>query len=294
MESGAPLTFEYLQKILPKPAGEVSHFGEFFNAVAQSVAIEMQLYNSVPVKCEVIGEKSGIFGTPEEARSCTVLLSKSGKIHIWFSADRSFDQLLCELCLGGTGVPEPDEEGVRPPSNFERRFRLNLLRKLLALVPLAAKRASNAELEVAVTDEAENITQEKYVNKSCLEVVLQLSAFTFTSEISLQFIESELVQSLDTSGEPDATKKVTARSVLDDCRFNFEAYLKPREIALQEVIMLKVGQVIPLGIGISEPIALSCEGKPVFQAVIDLSGDKIGLSLLNEIGTNRRNTDVIG
>ena len=293
MGSPERLTIAMLQRKLPKPDAEASTFEDFFKTVAQLMAVELQLYNSVPVRCSVIGENAKIFPETEDTKNMFALVSPAGKVRIWYEADRSFDNLLCELCLGGTGVPEPEEDGIRPPSNFERRFRLNVLRKLVALVPLAAKRANNVDMEVAVdTEEDLGAPPEKLAGKACVEVKFQVNAFSFTSEITLMFLESELVASLGGNARAASSNSVTARQALNDCRFVVEAYLKPRQITLDQIVNLEVGQVLPLSVGIMEPVMLSCENKPVFRATINLDGDKVKLSLLSEIIESRRKTDV--
>ena len=293
MGSPERLTIAMLQRKLPKPELGASTYENFFNLFAQLMAAELQLYNSVPVRCSVISEKPKAFPDSEEGMNVFALAANADKLRIWYDADRSFDYLLCELCLGGTGVPEPEEDGVRPPSRFERRFRLNVLQKLLALVPMAAKRASNVELDVAVGNEEEiGALPEKLAGNGCVEVKFQINAFTFTSEISLLFLESELAKCLGGHATAFNAKTVTAAQALNDCRFAVEAYLKPRQITLDQVVNLEVGQVIPLSVGITEPVILSCENKPVFRATINLNGDNVQLSLISEILESRRKTDV--
>lgn len=293
MEAAEPLTIAYLQKKLPQPRSDALNFEDFFEEVAKSVAGELQLYNSVPVQCAVASERVTVFPDTPDSKNLFVLASKAGKLRIWYDADRSFDYLLCELCLGGTGVPEPEEEGERPPSNFEKRFRLNVLKKLLASVPLAAKRANNADLEVAIeTEDPPGTKPEKLAGKNVVEVKFQVSAFSFSSEITLQFLEQEMVASLGGNAKATGSKSVTAGQALSDCRFAVEAFLKPRQITLDQIIRLEVGQVIPLEIGIMEPVVLACENKPVFRATISLEGDKVNLSLMTEILESRRKTDV--
>lgn len=293
MGSPERLTIAMLQRKLPKPDAEASTFEEFFKTFAQLMAAELQLYNSVPVKCSVLGENAKTFPETEDKKNLFSLVSSAGKVRIWYDADRSFDHLLCELCLGGSGVPEPEEDGVRPPSNFERRFRLNVLKKLMGSVPLAAKRAHNVDLEVALdTEEDLGAPPERLAGKKCVEVKFQVNAFSFTSEMTLLFLESELVASLGGNARAASSRAVTAAQALNDCRFIVAAYLKPRQITLDQIVGLEVGQVIPLSVGIMEPVTLSCENKPVFRATINLDGDKVKLSLLSEILESRRKTDV--
>ncbi len=293
MEEPERLTIAYLQKKLPQPRSDALNFEDFFEDLAKSVASELQLYNSVPVQCSVASERVTVFPETPENRNMFLLASKAGKLRIWYEADRSFDYLLCELCLGGSGVPEPEEDGVRPPSNFEKRFRLNVLKKLLASVPLSAKRANNVDLEVAIeTEDPPGTKPEKLAGKNLVEVKLQVSAFSFSSEITLQFLEQELVQSLGSNAKSTGTKSVTAGQALSDCRFAVEAFLKPRQITLDQIINLQIGQVIPLDVGIMEPVMLACENKPVFRATISLDGEKVNLSLMTEILESRRKTDV--
>jgi flagellar motor switch protein FliM len=287
------LTIAMLQQKLPQPNVEASSFEDFYKTVAQLMAAELQLYNSVPVKCTIVGEKLKPLPEVEENRNVFALASEAGKFRIWYDADRSFDHLLCELCLGGSGVPEPQEDGIRPPSNFERRFRSNVLRKLMASVPLAAKRANNVDLEVAIdTEEDLGAPPEKLAGENSVEVTIQVNAFSFTSEITLTFLESELVKCLGGRARAASAKAITAAQALNDCRFAVEAYLKPRQITLDQIVNLEIGQVIPLSVGIGEPVMLSCENKPVFRATISLNGDKVQLSLLSEILESRRKTDV--
>ena len=287
------LTIGMLQRKLPKPGVEASSYEDFFKMVAQLIAVELQLYNSVPVKCIVAGESHKSFPDTEEQRNVFDLVSDAGKLRIWYDAERSFDNLLCELCLGGSGAPEPQEDGVRPPSNFERRFRKNVLRKLMASVPMAAKRSNNVDLEVAVDSEEDlNAPPEKLAGRDCLEVKFQINAFSFSSEITLMFLASELEKSIGGKAKATDAKGPTAAQALTDCRFALEVYLKPRQITLDQIVNLEVGQVIPLSVGISEPVMLSCENKPVFRAMINLSGDALQLSLMSEILESRRKTDV--
>jgi flagellar motor switch protein FliM len=281
-----PLTIARLQQKLPKFASQQSDYAEFFQAIAALITTEMQLYNTVPVKCTVARESKFSFPeTLEKQADVFNLLSKKGKFRIWYAADRSFDQILCELCLGGTGIPEPEDEGIRPSSNFERRFKTNVMRKLLASVPLAARRTARTELEVAIhNDQEENAPPEKLTGKMGVEVVFELSAFTFAAEITLQFLEFELAESLDGLNKVELPG-VTAKDVLGDCLFGFEAFLKPKEVSLAEIMSLQVGHMIHLDVAVSDLLTLTCEGKPVFQGAMRLLADGIEIELRNEYPT---------
>ena len=293
MASPERLTIAMMQRKLPTPELAASSYEDFYNLLAQLMAAELQLYNSVPVKCSVVGEKSRVFPESEEGMNVFALAANSDKLRIWYDAERRFDYLLCELCLGGTGTPEPEEDGVRPPSKFERRFKQNVLRKLLALIPTAAKRTSNVELDVAFENEDEiDAFPEKLAGRACVEVKFQVNVFALTAEITLLFLESELAKCLGGRVGAVGAGTATAAQALNDCRFAVEAYLKPRQITLDQVFNLEVGQVIPLSVGITEPVMLSCENKPVFQATINLHGGNVQLSLISEILESRRKTDV--
>jgi flagellar motor switch/type III secretory pathway protein FliN len=289
MSAPEPLNIAYLQQKLPKPEGAASSSGNFFAALANSIALEMQLYNTVPVRCSIFRERKFNFPeTEDKQRDIFTLLSKQNKLRIWYEADRSFDHLLCELCMGGTGVPEPEEDGVRPPSSFEKRFKANVLRKLLAAVPIVAKRANNAELEVAVeTAEDQEAPPEKLAGKPGLEVTFEVCAFSCTAAITLQFLETELSECLATP-DNSATPKTTAKDVLGGCLFGFEAFLKSREVPLAEIISLQVGQVISLEITISDPLTVACEGKLVFHGTMNLQGKKIQIALRAEADTGQQ------
>lgn len=274
-----PLSLEHLKQRLAPPAPTNSAHSTFFAAFADCVGSELQLRNKVAVKCSVLRERKPQIEKKEEQAQTSFFQSGAHTLQASIETDAAFDQLLCEISLGGTGVPEPEGEGFRPPSRFERALKCTVLKTLLSLMPAAALKSNAIILEPRHLDDDEARAAGKKTNaQPALELIIQVNAFALSATVSVRFIEQELSE-LFASATPVETNGPVARDVLGECKFQFDAFFKPRSMPLSEVLAMKIGHVVSLGVGLSDALTLCCEGKPVVSATIKLQGDKVGLTL---------------
>jgi flagellar motor switch protein FliM len=272
------LTVNKLRSCFPKREESLKAFEPFFKTIAANISEELQSYSAAPVKCTVADNGFQLLSTAEQLNNGFELAKRHDRLHIWFDVDRGFELTLCELCLGGGGISSHDDEGSRPPTNFERKLRHAVLASLVECIAAAASKVHAVELTTAVMqDDNSNMAEPKPV--PCIRLTLLINAFALTGEMQLSFSRQELEKILDISTVA-AMGYRTAREVMTDCVFELGVFLKPTEFPLEKIVSLQRGTVLPLGFSVDTPVQIRCEQLHVFEASLNVRQGAIEVILL--------------
>lgn len=278
MSVAKPLTAEMIRAKARARAGGVANYDLFFKALAKNFANELQSFNVSPVKASVAGTSVVSLPVAKQSGNLFRFLSGQRLVRIWTDADRAFDYLLAELCLGGSGTPNVESEEVRPLSKFERGLRNTVLKTLIFTIPPAAEIAHNVTLiEAAPETEDEKLKEPKV--ETCVALRLLVNVFTLAGEITILFHAEELSRCLNIVSLVEEFDETLARKTLENTPFELTVFLKPQMFPLANVLSMAPGQVFPLSISMASPVSLFFEGQHISEGRLDVRPDGIGISV---------------
>jgi flagellar motor switch/type III secretory pathway protein FliN len=278
MSVAKPLTAEMIRAKAKAQAGGVANYELFFKALAKNFSNELQGFNVSPVKVSVAG--ASVVSLPVAKQSGNLFRFMSGRrlLRIWTDADRAFDYLLAELCLGGSGTPNGESEEVRPLSKFERSLRNTVLKTLVFTIPPAAEIAHNTQLIEAEPESEDEKLKEPRV-ETCVALRLLVNVFTLAGEITILFHSEELSRSLNIVPLDEEFDETLARKTLENTPFELTVFLKPQMFPLANVLSMAPGQVFPLSISMASPVSVFFEGQHISEGRLDVTPDGIGISV---------------
>jgi flagellar motor switch protein FliM len=186
--------------------------------------------------------------------------------------------LLCELCLGGTGLSGTRLDSDRPISKFEKRLKAAVADSLIAALPESARLAHGVSWGSAGPPPEDAVLREPMA-ETCICLKVLINAFALAAEFSILFQQSELEHGLQLAAYDEPPSQNTVRPALEGCLFELQVYLKPQLVAFDKIMDIKPGQFIALNTSIASAVSVHFEDAHVFDATINLSNDAINVQL---------------
>ena len=279
MQTAQPLNAEIVRKKCNKPDVSLTGYTVLFSRFASEVERELQGYHSTIVKCSMSSQAYKTLAAADQGEGPLVFNATLGQLHFWIAADKNLNTLLCEICLGGTGLSPTDLDEARPPSNFEKSLRNTVFNSVARSFASAALAVRAAGLTL-IKSESENIASIENVPEKCVAVNLLINAFTLSATIVVYFRQDEFTKQFLRSAEMLPDEATSLSGVMDTSPFGLEVFLAPTKMPLENIMNIKVGDVVPLGVRASTPVHVLCQGVPVTYATLVLREDSIDLKLL--------------
>ena len=280
MQNEKPLTSEIIRRKCNRPDASLEGYSLLFDNFAREVEREFQSYHTTVVKCSNSGQVVKILTAEDQDEAPIVLTGVNGPLKLWISADNSIDNLLGEICLGGIGMRLGDQEEGRPPSKFEK----NLRRTVFTAVALAFVRTTLGIRAMTFALTEPDLENETFVEKKlekCVALNLLINAFTLSATITVHFRQEEFERCFSTVTEYPRGDGTTVEGVLKGTPFELNAYLAPAKIPLESILRIKLGSMLPLGVRVSTPVEIRCQGLIVSLASLTLREETVELVLLS-------------
>jgi Type III flagellar switch regulator (C-ring) FliN C-term len=278
-ETAKPLSAELLRAKTKQLPNELKRFAPVFLLISDSARAAIQGFSSTSVKCDVseYSSRSFAFGDIEGERFC--FRSESGMLRFWLSGDRDFYNLVCELAFGGAGIGSSEEEASRPVSKTEERLRIAVFKNIAEQVANAIERALGVSLHRLEIDELKAVApsagKEEFV-----ELVLLVNAFSMAAEITIRLLQEDIVRLVPMQAGNVPEKQFDAMSALQRCSFQLQTLFPPESVALDLLLRLKPGSVLPLCIGPDSHVIVKCGNVPVFEGGFEIHQQRIEVRLL--------------
>jgi flagellar motor switch/type III secretory pathway protein FliN len=191
--------------------------------------------------------------------------SQRGALALWIDAERDLDALLCELAFGGTGIDGGEDEAARPVSKLEKRLRQQVFELLADTISSAFGDFIEAPFTRIAPEEDDAADNEPV---EVLEVKYLMNVFSYSTEFTCRFPVQQLEYLLRDETIPGSQKDACVFDSLNDCDFQVDVLLPEEAHDLAEVLFLKPGDVLALGIPASAPVQIFCEGESIFEGEI--------------------------
>ena len=287
MQNVKPITAEIIRRKCNKHDASYEGNSSLFNHFAREVEREFRSYHTTVIKCSNGEQAVGMLNVEDQAEPPIVLSGSNEPLKIWISADSSIDSLLSEICLGGIGIISADQEEGRPPSKFENSLRNAVFRAIAqsfiqAAIDLRAITFTLPKLGW------ENDTFIEKKPEKCVALKLLINAFTLSTTITVHFRQEEFERYFSIATKNPQGSAATLRGVLDGAPFELNAYLAATKMPLENILGMELGSVLPLGIRVSTPVEVRCQGLVVSLASLALRETIVELVLLPHAGLPNR------
>lgn len=257
-----PLTSDILRQHMAPGQGPLDALTPFFTALPGCLAGALQALGTAPVK----GSCTATAGAenPEDGGSLHGLISTAqGSLRFWLVVDRMFDHAVCEIMFGGNGAVPQGEEAERPASKLERRLRL----KACEIVMDAVTDELNRHMPVSAVRIGVDVgtnTPRRPQPLACLVQDYLVNVFSLASDVRLYWCRADLENFVANAPEAKVPADAPrARDAMSECQFSLAVYLPDVEIPLQDIIMMKPGSVLPLGLAPDAIVNITCQDAPI-------------------------------
>ncbi len=281
MANAVPLTTAIIRNKCTKLDGSLDEYMPMFFAFAQEIEKELQKYQTNVARCSVAGQVLRIVPIAEQTDGAFVFNSDRGALRIWITADRGFDGLLCEICLGGSGVAVVEQEESRPLSRFEKRLRMAAFKDVGQAFVTSARQVRDVNLEYTDQEGIALVPVEAKA-ESCVSLSLLVNAFTFSGSMQVNFQLDEMTNLFSKKRNETGGEVATVRGVLNTARFEIEALLAASEIPLEKIIDIRIGTVLPLDVKITGLVEVKCLGSHVLNAKLQIRENVIELMMMSK------------
>jgi flagellar motor switch protein FliM len=273
-----PLSAELIRGTARGTTDALALLAPFDEMLAERIASALSALGGVPVKASV--EQAGIetLSPVQQSEPGFDLSSALGSMAFWFRADGSFDAMLCELCLGGTGDARAGEDVDRPPTDFERRLRNTVLGKFAAAA--AAALAEISEQPDAVASPRARVAVRKIeTDLPCHVIKILVNVFDVACDLTLHVALADCLK-LAGAARSQPTPPA-AGQVLESTPFSLEVFLKPDVVDVRHIINLAAGTVLKLNVAAASPVELKFNGQKIGLGLMGHDGERVRVRLIN-------------
>jgi Type III flagellar switch regulator (C-ring) FliN C-term len=279
-QRGALLTADVFRQRMAVRGDTVARLGVLLGEIELPCQAAVQSLNAAPVKCSLTGISLRGFNPAnlQEHRFC--LSSPKGKIPTFVGFDRAFENLCCDLALGGAGVESNPEDHLRPSSRFEKklaaRMALLIAQQLCGHFNASTKLAFLCEPQPPISEKSATIRSEDYV-----VVKVLVNVFSSSGEIQLLLSHDGVCTALDGKAPEKPASTVTAREALSACTLELGVFLEPISMPLTDVVSMQVGTMLPLQIGPDTLVSVRCETEKLFRGGFSHDAGKFDVRLVD-------------
>jgi flagellar motor switch protein FliM len=253
----------------------------FSEVLAERVATVLTALGDVAVKASVEQAAIEALAPIQQAEPGFDLVSPQGTIALWFQQDRSFDAVMCELCLGGSGGFKTTEDAERPPTLFERRLRNMVVEKLAAACAATLAEISE-QPDVKDQSRARVAARKIEAPLPCYALKILINVFDEACEIKLHFALANCLKLAGAAQLQPQAEAPAARDVLDTTPFSLEVYLKPDVVDVRHVLALAPGAVLRLNIAAAAPVELKFNGQKIGAGLMGHDGEHVRVRLIDD------------
>jgi flagellar motor switch protein FliM len=276
-----PISADLLRSKAKGSKEKLATLAPFSELLAERMAAVLCTLGDVAVKASVEQTAIEALAPIQQAESGFDLVSPQGTIAIWFQPDRTFDAVMCELCLGGSGGFKTAEDAERPPTLFERRLR-NMVVEKLAGASAATLAEISEQPDVKSQTRARVAVRKIEAPLSCYALKVLINVFDEACELTLHFALADCLKLAGAAQPQQQAEAPAARDVLDTTPFSLEVYLKPDVVDVRHILTLAPGAVLRLNVAAAAPVELKFNGQKIGAGLMGHDGERVRVRLLDD------------
>ena len=250
----------------------------FADALAERIGTEFSALGEMSAKVTVISTRTSNLSSVHQAEAGYDVVTAFGTVSCWRNADRQFDNLMCELCLGASGKERNDDDVERPATAFEKKIRDLVSEKIVVAIATSLGEIGDHP-DLVVRPRGRVAARKTEVVLLCYSVRFLLNIFDAALEFEIFMSFAECVKLIcgDRAIAPEAVP--SASELVRNTHFSVEVYLKPDTVDVRQILDLAPGKILTLNVGASTPVELHMNGTKLYMGSLsfDNSGGRIKL-----------------
>ena len=250
----------------------------FADVLAERVSGMLTELGGVSVKATVVSTTTEKLKPHLQAEPGFDIVCNPDTVRCWNKSDHEFDNLICELCLGGTGGNRTGENADRPATAFDKRLRALVNEKIV-------RAASDALSEIGehtgieIQPRARIAPRKAESTLVCYNVRLLLNIFDSACEYDVYLSFPDCMKLIAGSSALQGENPSSPSELLEKTFFTVEVYLRPDTVDVRQILNLVPGEILKLNVAASTPVDLRLNGQRLTSGILsfDATGGRIRL-----------------
>jgi Type III flagellar switch regulator (C-ring) FliN C-term len=277
-----PFTAELIRSKGVNLSQQLEILKPFAEILAEQVGAMLSEIGGIAVKVSVAAAKTEKLMPHFQAEAGFNIVAETGTVCCWSKSDIEFDNILCEICLGGSGGSDRDATSDRPATAFDKKLRAFINEKItLAAVYALAEIGEQKGLEVQARPRVAPRKAEGVL--LCYNIQLLINVFDNACEYDLYLGFEECLKLI--GGVLSLAKPVPnlASELMEKTLFAVEVYLKPDVVDVRQILNLMPGDVLKLNVAASTPVELRLNGQRLSYGKLSFGAAGGSVRLLGEV-----------
>ncbi len=277
-DARVPFTAELVRSKGVNLSQQLTMLAPLADCFAEHAEKELNALCQLPIKVSLVASKAEKLGHLSQIEAGYDLVATSDTVPCWSNADREFDRMMCDICLGGIGGSRADGDLERPSSQFDKKLRALIDERMARAGARALGEISEHE-DISVRPRARMAARKAEGARLCYSVRLLLNVFDQACEYELMMSFTECLTLI--GGEPvsPAPGPASAATLMEKTPFRIEVFLIPAVLDIRQILNLIPGEVLKLNVSASTPVELKLNGTGLSRGTLkyDENGGHITL-----------------
>lgn len=253
----------------------------FAEALAERTGVILAQLGGIPIKATLASTKAEKLKSHVHAEPGFDIVSETATVSCWGKSDTQFDNLMCEVCLGGTGAANRTSDNERPATTIDKKIRMLVSEKIATAVAEAlGEIGEHADLKKV--PRARIAARKAESSLLCYSIRLLLNVFDDACEYELFLSFSDCMKLIGGETALSKSTATSANELMGHTAFSLEVFLKPAVVDVRQILNLVPGEVLKLNIGASAPVELHLNGQKLTQGLLSFSNTGGHIKLLGE------------
>jgi flagellar motor switch protein FliM len=232
----------------------------FAEAMAEQISAALTNIGGVPIKVSLVSAQTEKLKPHLQSEAGFNIVGDATVVSCWNQSNPDFDNLMCEICLGGSGELKSSEPLERPATAIDKKLRLWVNEHIV-------RATANALCDIGehtgltVQSRARVAARKNEGALLCYRVVLLLNVFDDACEFELLLNFEECLKLIGGITLPAAAEPSSAGLLMEKTSFSVEVFLRPDIVDVRQILNLAPGEVLKLNVTASTPVELRLNGQ---------------------------------
>jgi flagellar motor switch protein FliM len=234
---------------------------------AEQVSVELIALSQLPVKVTAIEARSLKISHVTQIEAGFDIVSSHDTVQCWSRADGDFDNLMCEICLGGVGTGKTASESERPATQFDRKLR-TLISERIAVAACRSIGEISELNDLQIRQRPRTAARKAESLRVCYSIRLLINVFDQASEYEFLMSFSDCLKLVGGEAISMLSTPKSAASLVERTPFCIEVFLKPDVLDIRQILNLAPGEVLKLNVSASTPVELKLNGTELSRGTL--------------------------
>jgi flagellar motor switch protein FliM len=282
LEARHPFTAELIRTKGVNLSQQLEILKPFAEILAEQVGTMLSEIGGITVKVSVAAAKTEKLMPHVQAEAGFNIVAETGTVCCWSKSDIEFDNILCEICLGGSGGSDRDRTSDRLSTAFDKKLRAFINEKITrAAVYALAEIGEQTGLELQARPRVAPRKAEGVL--LCYNIQLLINVFDDACEYDLYLGFDQCLKLIGGLRALEKPGPISASELMEKTFFEVEVFLKPDVVDVRQILNLAPGEVLKLNVAASTPVELRLNGQRLSYGKLSFGAAGGKVRLLGEI-----------